>query len=149
MLRARRRGVFKREYEVFSASEVITMLPLRRRESSEFSLAGTNYRIERDGRKRFLLSGPDGQLATAEQRAGREWAVTGNLSLVKPSVWRSGWEIRRGGVSQGDIRHDGAFSRTYTADVPEDIPLPVAVFLFYVILVIFERQAAAAAAAGS
>jgi hypothetical protein len=52
-------------------------------------------------------------------------------------------------VPQGDIRQDGAFKRTYTADIPEDVPLPLAVFTLYVFLVIVERQAAAAAAAGS
>jgi hypothetical protein len=66
MLRARRRGVFKRD-----------------------SLSGTGYRIERDGRKRFVLHGPDGQVAIAERQTGREWTVraaTGNLTLVKPSA---------------------------------------------------------------
>lgn len=151
MLRARRRGFFKREYEIHSAGQLVTELTGGRREGCEFSLSGTGYRAERDGRKRFVLSGPDGQLATAERQTGREWTVrtaTGDLTLVKPSVWRSGWEVRRGGAT-GSIRHEGAFTRTYSADVPEDVPLPVAVFALYVILVIFEHQAAAAAAAGS
>jgi hypothetical protein len=152
MLRAQRRGVFKREYEIYSAGQLVTELTGRRREGCEFFLSGTGYRIERDGRKRFVLHGPEGRLSTAERQTGREWAVrteTGNLTLVKPSIWRSGWEVQRGGVPQGDIRPDGAFKRTYTADVPEDVPLPVAVFALYVVLVILERQAAAAAAASS
>ena len=149
MLRAQRRGVFKREYEIHSAGQLVTELTGTRREGCEFSLSGTGYRIERDGRKRFLLHGPDGRVAVADRQSGRKWAVqaaSGNLSLVKPSVWRSGWEVQRGGVSRGDIRHEGVFKRTYAADVPEDVPLPVAVFTLYVVLVIFERQAAAAAA---
>jgi hypothetical protein len=149
MLRARRRGIFKREYDLSSADEMITTLTGGRRESCVFSLSGTEYRIERDDRKRFLLHGPDGRVAAAERQTGREWSVradTGNLKLVKPSMWRSGWEVQQRGTAKGGIRHDGTFKSTYTADVPTDVPLPVAVFAFYVVLVLFERAASAAAA---
>jgi len=150
MLRARRRGLFRREYEVFADDAPVTVLAGARQEGCEFSLGGAGFQVERDGRKRFLLYGPEGQLAAAERVTGREWTVRtpdGNLTLEKPSFWRSGWEIH--GTSTGEIRHEGAFARTYTADVPPDVPLPVAVFVLYVVLVIFERQARAAAAAGS
>jgi hypothetical protein len=151
MLRARRRGFFKRVYEISSDGAAATSLQGGRREGCEFSLSGTYFRIERDGRKRFLLHGPDGRLATAERQTGREWAVraaTGNLTLVKPSIWRSGWEVQQRGSRKGEIRSDGAFKSTYSAGIPADVPQPVAVFAFYVVLVIFERAAAAAAAGG-
>lgn len=92
---ARRRGIFRREYEISSDGMADMSLFGGPQESCEFSLSGANFAIERDGRKRFLLYGPDGRLATAERQTGREWAVraaTGNLTLVKPSIWRSGWE---------------------------------------------------------
>jgi hypothetical protein len=152
MLRARRRGIVKREYDIFSEGEQVTSLVGWRRESCEFSLAGKEYRIERQGRRQFRLVGPAGQEAVAERQTAREWRIhagTGNLTLAKPSMWRSGWEIRQRGTTRGEIRHDGAFKRTYSAGVPADVPLPVGVFALYVVLVIFERQAAAAAAAGS
>jgi hypothetical protein len=152
MLRARRRGIFRREYDVFSEGEQVTSLTGGRRESCEFSLAGNGYRIERVDRRRFRLVGPAGQEAVAERETGREWRVrsgSGNLTLAKPSIWRSSWEIRQRGTTRGEIRQDGAFKRTYSAGVPADVPLPVGVFVLYVVLVIFERQAAAAAAAGS
>jgi hypothetical protein len=140
--------MFKREYEITSAGEVLTSLLGGRREGCAFSLSGTDFRIERDGRKRFLLHGPDGRVATAERQTGREWAVraaTGNLKLVKPSIWRSGWDVMQRGTRKGDIGHDGVFKSTYTADLPVDVPEPVAVFTLYVVLVIFERAAAASA----
>lgn len=152
MLRARRRGILRREYDIFADGEQVTSLVGRRRESCEFSVAGNGYRIERVDRRRFRLLGPAGQEAVAERQTNREWRVrstSGNLTLAKPSLWRSGWEIRHHGTTQGEIRHDGAFKRTYSAGVPADVPLPVGVFTLYVVLVIFERQAAAAAAAGS
>jgi hypothetical protein len=151
MLRARRRGIFKREYEITSDGGAATSLLGGRRESCEFSLSGTDFRIERDGRKRFLLHGPDGRIATAERQTGREWTVradSGNLKLMKPSIWRSRWEVQQRGSRKGEIRQDGAFKQTYTAGIPADVPLPVAVFTLYVVLVIFERAAAAAASGG-
>jgi hypothetical protein len=148
MLRARRRGFFRREYEVYSDDAQVTVLTGARREGCEFTLPDAGYRVERDGRKRFVLTGPNGRVAAADRQSGREWTIQtagGNLTLAKPSIWRSGWEIR--GTTTGEIRQDGWFSRTYAADVPPDVPLPVAVFVLYVVLVIFERQAAASSAA--
>lgn len=147
MLQARRRGFFKRGYDVVTGDRPVTALSGGRRESCEFALAGVGYRIERDGRKRFVLTGPDGRVATAEQETGRSWSIkaaTGNAKLVRPSRWRSGWELHQRGSAQGTIRGNGAFSRWYTADLPADLPLPVQVFAFYVVLVVYERSAQAA-----
>jgi hypothetical protein len=152
MLRARKRGIFKRRYEVESGDGPLTTLAGGRREGCTFELGGGAYRIEREGRKRFLLFGPEGRIATADRDTGREWTLksqAGNLKLAKPSFWRSHWEIRRRGSAKGTIRHEGVFSSTYTAEVPADVPLPVAVFTLYVVLVFFERAAASAAAAGA
>lgn len=148
MLRARRRGVFKRVYDVDSGGEPVTELTGVRREGCTFSLGGDEYRIERVDRRTFRLSGADGRIASAERETGRAWAVragSGNLKLVKPSIWRSHWEVHQRGVARGEIRQDGWFKRTVSADVPPDVPPPVAVLTLYVVLVIFERQAAAAA----
>ncbi|MFL6122899.1 hypothetical protein [Actinophytocola sp.] len=146
MLRARRRGFFRREYEVYADDTPVTVLTGARREGCEFTLSGAGFRVDRDGRRHFLLTGPDGRIATADRQSGREWTVRtagGELTLAKPSIWRSDWEVR--GAASGAIRQEGWFSRTYSADVPPDVPLPVAVFVLYVVLVIFERQASAAA----
>ena len=138
-------------YEVTADDEALTEVTGGRREGCVFSLHDLEYRVERVDRRNFRLLGPDGKVATAERRTGREWAIqapAGNLKLVKPSMWRSGWEIQQRSARKGEIRHEGAFKKTYTADVPADVPLPVAVFTLYVGLVIFERAAAAAASAG-
>jgi hypothetical protein len=149
MLRARRRGLFRREYEVESDRGPLTTLSGTRREGCEFTLDATAYRVERDGRRRFLLHGPDGRVATAERATRREWAVqatSGNLKLVKPSMWRSVWEVHQRGSARGTIQRAGMFSRTVNADVPLDVPLPVGVLALHVVLVHFEREAAAASA---
>jgi hypothetical protein len=152
MLRARRHGIFRREYELLTDDQPLTTLSGRRAEGAEFSLAGKGYRVERVDRRHFRLSGPEGQVATAERQTGREWTVharTSDLTLVKPSMWRSRWEVRQHGAPRGEIRHDGAFKSSYSAEVPPDVPVPVAVFAFYVVLVNIERANAAAASAGA
>jgi hypothetical protein len=149
MLRARRRGFFRREYEITSDDVVVTTVDGTRRDGCVFTVDGAGYRVERDTRRRFVLHGPDRRVATADRATGREWTVsanTGNLKLIRPSLWRSGWEIHQRGSARGTIAHEGMFGRTFAADVPAELPLPVAVFAFYVVLVHFERAANAAAA---
>lgn len=149
MLRARRRGFFRREYEITSDDTPVTTLGGARREGCVFTLDGVEYRVERDTRRRFVLHGPDRRVAAADRVTGREWTVTaptGNLKLIRPSLFRSSWEIHQRGSARGTIGHEGMFGRAFAADVPADVPLPVSVFAFYVILVHFERAANAAAA---
>lgn len=142
--------MFRREYDLESDGGPVTTLTGLRREGCAYTLDGAEYRVERDGRKRFLLHGPGGRTATAERATGREWTVraeSGNVKLVKPSMWRSAWEVHQRGSARGTIRHDGVFSRSFVADMPSDVPMPVRVFALYVLLVHFERQNAAAAGA--
>ncbi|WP_459722829.1 hypothetical protein [Actinophytocola sp. KF-1] len=149
MLRARRRGFFRREYEITSADVAVTTLGGTRKEGCVFTLDGVEYRVERDGRRRFVLHGPDRRVATADRATGREWTVsanTGNLKLIRPSLWRSAWEIHQRGSARGTIRHEGVFGRTFVAEMPADVPHPVGVFAFYIVLVQFEHAANAAAA---
>lgn len=152
MLRASRQGFFRRGYELESDGVPVTTLDGTRREGCVFTLAGAEYRVERDTRKRFVLRGPDHDAATAERTTGREWTVTtpsGGLTLARPSRWRSVWEVRVRGEVLGTIRHEGVFRRSFVADMPSEVPAPVGVFAFYVVLVNYEReQNAAAGAAG-
>lgn len=145
--------MFRREYELESDGGPVTTVTGARREGCEFTLDGGAYRVERDSRKRFMLHGPGGRVATAERMTRREWAVraeSGNVKLVKPSMWRSGWEVHQRGSARGTIRHEGLFSRSVAAQLPSDVPMPVRVFALYVVLVTYEREAnAAAASSGS
>lgn len=149
MLRARRRGFLRSHYDITADDAPLTVFTGERREGCAFELSGAEYRIEREARRRFVLLGPEGRLAVAEQETGRKWRVTaqsGNLQLVRPSIWRSAWEVHQRGSAQGTIRGEGFWGRTVAADIPADVPRPVALFTLYVMLMIFARAAAAAAA---
>ncbi len=142
--------MFKRTYDVTDDGRPLTELSRYRRESCQFAVDGVTYSVSRDGRKRFVLAGPNGRVADAGRETGRLWSFTaavGRIELIKPSMWR-GWEVRHHGAA-GPVRAGGLFAKYYTVDVPAGIPLPVQVFVLYVALVIFERQQAAAAGAGA
>lgn len=149
MLRATRRGFFKRAYDLTEDDGAVIELAGQRREGCEFTLTDQRLRIERERGKRFLLTGPHGRVAVADRENGRRWVITtsaGTLTLVRPSFWRSAWELHQGGRPLGRIEHDGAFKSSSHADLPADVPLPVRVFAFYVVLIVWERANAAASA---
>lgn len=150
MLRASRHGLFRYRYDLTEDGEPVAQLAGFRREGCEFTLEGRTLRVGRERSKRFVITGPDGRVATADRESGRRWRITtpeGHLELVRPSVWRSAWEVHRGGRPVGRIEQDrGLFARTSHADLPADLPLPVRVFAFYVVLILWQRAAAAATA---
>ena len=49
----------------------------------------------------------------------------------------------------GTLSKDGAFKRTSTADLPEDLPLPLRLFILCVVETLWERSRQAASGAGS
>lgn len=151
MLQASRRGFFKRSYQLAEDGRPVTELTGFRRESCSFTVDSQPYEVHRERRKRFTLSGPGGVVATADRAGGRQWTIgstAGKLELVRPSLWRSHWELRRGSRSMGTVRHAGGFGRSSIADLAPDIPLPLRVFAYYVVLMVWERAAAAAANSG-
>jgi hypothetical protein len=150
MLRVSRRGLFRYQYDLTEDDRPVTQFTGFRREGCEFTLAGETLRVGRERSRRFVLDGPGGRIATADRESGRRWTITtpaSRFELVRPSVWRSAWEMHHGGRAVGRIEQDrGFFVRTSHADLPADLPLPVRVFAFYVVLILWERANAAAAA---
>jgi hypothetical protein len=107
--------------------------------------------VERERGKRFLLNGPRGRVAVADQESGKQWVIStsaGTLTLVRPSFWSSAWELHQGGRSLGRFESDGIFRTTSHADLSDDIPLAIRVFAFYLVLTLWSRSSAAAANGG-
>ncbi len=149
MLQAQRRGFFKRSYELTERGSRLTDLADIKRESCDFTVGGHSFRISRERSKRFLLDGPGGQAAVAERDGGSRWRIispAGSFELVRPSFWRSAWELHMNGQPVGRIEHDGGFGRSSKAELPAEIPKELQVFVYYVVLMVWERAAAAAAA---
>jgi hypothetical protein len=149
MLRSTRRGIFRHSYDISEDGGPVIALAAVRREGCVFALSGQEYRISRAGHRSFTLVGPAGEEATAERTKGRMWtvksSVTGPLELVRTSVWRETWELRRFGETIGTLSKDGAFRRTSSAELPAEVPLAVRLFVVYVVEVLWERSRQAAA----
>lgn len=148
MLRATRRKVFRFGYDL-TEDDGRSYDPFNpRREVCDFTAAGERLRAEREGNKRFVLTGPRGVMATADRESGRRWLIAttdGHVTLVKPSIWREGWELHDGERVLGGFRRDGVFSMNAHSDVVAEVPAALRVFAFHVVLVLWARAAAAAA----
>lgn len=146
MLQAQRRGFFKSSYELTERGSRVVDLTDIKRESCEFTIDGHSHRISRERTKRFMLDGPGGEAVVAEREGGRRWRISspaGSYELVKPSMWRSAWELHVNGRKVGRIEQAGRSSK---AELPAELPRALQVFVFYVVLMAWERAAAAVAA---
>jgi hypothetical protein len=67
------------------------------------------------------------------------------LVLRRLSVWSRPFGLFDGEQQIGSIYPLGAFTRRTNIDLPSDWPLPIRVFLFWLVFVIWKRQSQAAA----
>ncbi len=135
MLRSTRRGIFRHSYEVSEDGRAVATLTGTRREGCAFQVDGESYQVSRSGYRAFTLSGPAGELARAERADRRTWRITSAaeiFDLVRTSIWRETWELRR----------------TSSADLPDDLPLPIRLFVVCVMETLWERSRQSAAAGG-
>lgn len=149
MLRSTRRGMYRRSYEVSEDGRAVAVLGVGRRESCVFQVDGQEYLVSRNRYRSFTLSGSAGELARAEKDSGRMWTIrslTDQLELVRTSLWKYSWELRRFGEVVGVVGTDGPFKRTSTADLPPELPLPLRLFVLYVVETLWARSSQAASA---
>lgn len=151
MLRSTRRGFFRHSYEISEDGRPAAVLAGARREGATFSVEGGEYRVVRNGYKAFTLTGPDGEVAKAERVGGRTWTISSlyvPLELVRTSIWKETYEVTRFGETVGTLRQDGTFKNTSSADLPDDLPLPLRLFVVYLVETLWERSRQTASAGG-
>lgn len=66
-------------------------------------------------------------------------------SLTRSSLFGRSFSVLQGGAVIGSIRPAGVFTRRAIVDLPRDWPIPVQVFVFWLVLVIWSRDRSAAA----
>ncbi|HYT10955.1 MAG TPA: hypothetical protein VEL73_09885 [Mycobacteriales bacterium] len=121
------------------------------RESGDVRVGDRVWRLHTVGRRRFVLDGSDGMLASADKPSpwSARWRLTTGdqtYELTKRS-WRSrGFELRGRGQMLGEVRPRSAFSGKAVADLPAELPPPVQVFVVAVVLALWRREQASAAA---
>lgn len=155
-LRAVPAGALARVYLVHRAGTETRLAFRGWRQRASVVLDGETYRFGPEGwRGRLVLERErDGYVMARAERVGF-WSGKQALTLsdrrleLEPRGWlRRTWAITHGGRDLGWIKSTGFLDRVYEASLDDRLPLPIQLFVLYVVIVLKRRQAAAAAAAG-
>lgn len=152
MLEATRRHLFSSDFVVRSPSGATVELDVAVwRERAEFDVDGARHRLYREGRMRgaFVLERAGFPLAKAIKpsafKTRFEIEFQGRTYVLrKRSVFSRRFIVTLGEQEVGGIRPAGLFSRRTFVDLPPDWPLAVKLFVFWLVLIIWKREAAAA-----
>lgn len=125
---------------------------MRRRfsESMTGEIDGNPLELRRDGRRRFTLVSSDTVLATAEAARRTPWTITvdgSSYQLRRGSRWRSGMELRQGGIAVGSIRKGRASRGQVLCELPAELAPAAQAFIGFVVLTLWNRAAASSGAA--
>jgi len=156
MLRAVPEGWFSSNFIVFDrAGTPVARAGLSNwREIAKLEVGGTRYEARSKGRagKKFVLEQEDGRVVAVVEKPSvwRNRFVfehAGNrYELRRVSVWGSAFVLWREGVGPvGSVRSKALFKREWTADLPEELPLEVRVFIVWLMIILWKRGATAAA----
>jgi hypothetical protein len=159
MLRAVPDGWFSYNFTVFDrAGTPVARADLSNwRETAKIVIGGTRYEAHSKGwtGKEFVLEKEDGRVVAVAQKPS-VWSNrfvfehAGNrYELKKESVWGSAFVLWRDGAgSVGSVRSKGFFKREWIANLPEELPLEVRMFVVWLMVILWKRGASAAAGGG-
>jgi len=123
-------------------------------ESGTFSIDGSEFRARRKG----MFSGEyflekEGQMtARAEKPSAFRNAFDVEYSDRKYTLKKESWVGRsfvlvQGDLEIGSIRPEGALSRKAAVSLPQDMPMPLQMFVIWLTILLWRREADAGAAA--
>jgi len=148
MLRAIPKGWFSSVYKVLdNNTHVATLDPSYFREAAELTIKGSTYSLYREGLMSgaFILKTGDSILARAlkpsalyrsfqVEQAGKQYTLEAEAVLSKRFV------LSEGGVRVGAVYPERALTRKTVVDFPEEIPLAVRVFMFWLVMILWNRS---------
>lgn len=147
MLRIEPRSLFSETYGILEGRKERTAVDIRWfKEAGTFDLDRRSYRIGRDGWMSGLFRLEQGRetLATAEKPSAmrRRFVVDvmgHELELMAASPFSRRFELYDDGRLVGFIAPNSWFTRRGAADLPEELPIEVRVFLIWLVLVMWKR----------
>jgi hypothetical protein len=150
MLEARKVGAFSPAYDI-----LLDGRPLTRWEASwwrsrgAFTLDGQAYEVRGNGwgTQFTLLDQFGGAVATAGKLGRREWTLTAGgrtYQFRRASWWKQQEDLLLDGQPAGSILRPSMWRTAAQADLPT-LPLPAQVFVFAIVLTMWDNQASAAA----
>ncbi|HNT44891.1 MAG TPA: hypothetical protein PKN85_10520 [Syntrophorhabdaceae bacterium] len=149
MLRARPGSWFSWKFNILDENDqIIAGIDIRwMREAGELHLGGRSYRLFREGLfgGAFILEEDGMELARAEKPSSlfRSFTVTAKgrayrLHAASP-VGRT-FILSENDRTIGVIRPENAFTRKAVIDLPEEIALPVKIFMAWLVFVLWKRD---------
>ena len=155
MLICRREGWFGRRYHVTDNARPVATFELARfREHAAFEWENAQYVIRGSGwRGTLVMTASSGREVARAERAGwlssraRLRLPDRTLELGTRGFWMMRHVLWHGSRELGEIRASFT-TRQLEADLPDELPGPVRIFVLVLVLITRRRRAAAAAAAG-
>ena len=152
MIEAVPKHIFSRDFVLHSPDGSLVELDVSNwRDRAEFDLEGVEYRLYREGMVTgdFILERAGVVIARATKpsvfRERFELEVSGHsVSMKKLSLWRRGFGVFDGEQLVGSIAPAGLFTRRTIVTMPDDWALALQLFLFWLVLLMWRRNAAAA-----
>lgn len=156
MLYLRRERWFSNDYVVEEDGTIVANLSRSAwRNRGEITVAGRRLQVKRRGAFRDTFALYDGNEALLEivqpaaLRSKLVFAYEGRSFDVGNRAWYSSTQIvEAGGQIVGCVRSRGLFSGGAVADLPDDLPLAVRVFIAWIALVRWDDEVATAVALG-
>jgi hypothetical protein len=158
MLEAKPVSMFSRDFSIEAEGKRIALLDVSCwKEAGEISIEDESYRLfrERLMSGAFILEKEGQAVARAIKpsafRSRFDLELAGRHCTLNPdSFFRRSFSVLQNDVAVGSIRRAGLFTRRAIIDLPGDWSLPLQVFVFWLVVVIWNRDdSAAAAGAGS
>jgi hypothetical protein len=155
-IQARPRGLFSWDFDLSVDGEFLADFDMSwLQEGGHFTHGDKEYRLSREGfwSGDFLLTADQEVLARAAKSAlVRRFVVrTGDreFTLEPASVFTRSFRLFENGLIVGGVLPNHLFTRACTLEFPDDLPVPVQVFLFWLVALMWRRAASDAAAGGS
>ncbi len=120
------------------------------RERATFAVKDVEFTFYREGMTGdFVLEFQESVLARAQKPSAFKQRFTlafeGQSYALAPASWYGRtFVLREGDEEAGRVRPLSAFSNKTDLDLPDALPLPVQVFCFWLVLILWKRAAAAA-----
>jgi hypothetical protein len=121
------------------------------REKGKLAIDGSHYDVYREGllSGAFLLEGDGTRLAGAIKPSvfARSFEVEyiGKTYQWRGELFKRKFILSEGEQEVGSLTPDGIFTRRATAEFPDDLVLPVKVFLIWLALILWKRDAESSA----
>ncbi|MBA3989842.1 MAG: hypothetical protein H0X54_02235 [Propionibacteriales bacterium] len=154
MLQAKRTSMWKPGYDLTADGHPIaTWEKSMWKEGGTFELDGRRYAVRSNmwGNK-YGMTSEDGTPVAAADRLGRKrWTVEAagrTYEFQRTSIWGQKQELHSAGQRLGSIERTSFWRSDATADLP-GLPLPVQIFVFVVVLTMWDRASASAASGTS